>query len=88
MTKPKPPWSLPLIDSTLEWMKKNNIPLTKENYVHVNSLGQINSDDLDGEAEADLPREIQAAELRRLRAIRRADREFLKAIGVDAEEAK
>jgi hypothetical protein len=81
-----------LTNYTIEWMKKHRVPLTKENYVHIDSLGQISADELDGEAEADLPREIQAAELRAKRkveqAIRRADCELMRQMGISMEDSK
>ena len=44
------------INYTLDWMKKNKIPLTKENYRHIECIGQ-QTDELD--AEAELPPELQ-----------------------------
>jgi len=48
------------MDFVLEWMKKNNIPVTRENYVALNTLGDADgSDMLDAEQEAELPAELQ-----------------------------
>lgn len=68
------------INYVLDWMRANKVPLTKENYLHINYLGQdVPEEPLDGELEAEIPREILAAELR---AIRRADQKFLRAVGI------
>lgn len=71
------------IDYTVMWMKKHNVPLTAENYLHIQFLGQnVPEPPYDGELEAELPREIQAAELRAKRKIEAADRKFLRDAGV------
>jgi hypothetical protein len=48
------------MDELLEYMKKNNIPLTRENYIGLNWAGDLDpAKPLDAELEADLPKEIQ-----------------------------
>jgi hypothetical protein len=61
-------------DATVEWMKANNVPLTRENYLQVAYMCQTPTED----AEMEIPAEILLAE-RRL--IARKDREFLREIG-------
>lgn len=52
-------------DWLLEWMKKNNIPVTRKNYVTLNSLGdEYGKDMLDAENEAELPQELQHPDFR------------------------
>lgn len=47
-------------DYTLEYLKKNNIPVTRENYVGLNFLGDYDPKEaLPAELEADLPKELQ-----------------------------
>jgi hypothetical protein len=47
-------------DPLLDWMKKKNIPLTRENYILLNWGGEKNPDEpLDPESEAELPEEFQ-----------------------------
>lgn len=70
------------IDSTLAFMRKHKVPLTRANYIHIDSLGQISLDDVDGEVEADIPDAILVAEER---AIRRADRKFLREVGITGD---
>jgi transcriptional regulator of met regulon len=62
----------------LDWMKAHNVPLTKENYLHIEYMGQEIPEG--AELESELPREIQAAEIR---AIRRADKKFLREAGIN-----
>ena len=42
MNPDKPASKSPIMpkDYTLAWMKANNIPLTKENYLHIEYMGQ------------------------------------------------
>lgn len=48
------------MDHVLEYMKKNNIPVTRENYVLINWLGEYSADEeLPAELEAELPTELQ-----------------------------
>ena len=49
------------MDIVLEAMKKNNIPLTRENYLHIAYMGAP-PDEIGGEIEASIPREIRDAE--------------------------
>ena len=42
-------------DYVLEWMKKNKVPLTKENYLQINYMGQ----EVPPEADQDLPPELK-----------------------------
>jgi hypothetical protein len=60
---------------TVEWMKANNLPLTRENYLYVAYMGNPPLED----AEVEIPVEILRVE-RRL--IARKDIEFLRAVGV------
>lgn len=47
-------------DYILEYLKENKIPVTRENYILVNSLGDNDgSQPLDAEDEAELPEELQ-----------------------------
>ena len=46
-----------MTDHILEWMKKNNVPLTRENYLEIAYMGD--DPNLDAEAEAALPEEIR-----------------------------
>jgi len=39
----------------LEWMKENQVPLTKENYLHINYMGQ----EIPDGADEDLPAELK-----------------------------
>ena len=48
------------MDCVLEWMKKNDVPLTRQNYLTLAYLGDI--PDLDAESESMLPPEIQNEE--------------------------
>lgn len=43
-------------DYVLEWMKEHNVPLTRENYLHINYLGQ----EIPPGAEENLPEELQS----------------------------
>jgi hypothetical protein len=45
------------MDCVLEWMKKNDVPLTRKNYLDLAYLGDL--PDLDAESESMLPPEIQ-----------------------------
>jgi hypothetical protein len=45
------------MDCVLEWMKANDVPLTRENYLYVAYMGDV--PDLDAEGESMLPPEIQ-----------------------------
>jgi hypothetical protein len=65
-------------DEIVKWLKKEGLPVTKENWLRVNFMGSL-PDEIDGELEAEIPREVRAAELR---AIRRADQKFLRAVGI------
>jgi len=46
------------MDHVLEYMKKRGIPITRENYLFWNFLGDP-PDELDAELEAELPEEIK-----------------------------
>lgn len=45
----------------LEYMKKNNIPLTRENYLNINYMGNP-PEELGAEQEFEIPEEIQDKE--------------------------
>lgn len=47
-----------MIDHTLEYMKKNNVPLTRENYLDYAYLGNP-PEALDAEEEAQLPEQFR-----------------------------
>jgi hypothetical protein len=47
-------------DYTLEYLKKHDIPVTRENYVLLNWLGDVAPDNLPAELEAELPKELQS----------------------------
>ena len=61
------------INSTVAFLKKHGIPLSLQNYLDVEFLGNPPAE-IDGEVEAELPREIIAFEKR---ALRKQDRKFL-----------
>jgi hypothetical protein len=61
-------------DVTLDWMKSNNVPLTRENYLQVAYMGQPLTED----AEVEIPAEILRVERR---IVARKDREFLREVG-------
>ena len=42
-------------DYVLEWMKENRVPLTKENYLHINYMGQ----EIPDGAEEEVPDELK-----------------------------
>ncbi len=63
-------------DYVLAWMRAHKVPLTKENYLHINYMGQ---EIPEGAEEYDIPREIVAAEKR---AVRRADKRLLRQMGI------
>ena len=44
----------------LDYMKKHNIPLTRENYLAIAYFGDP-PDELDAEGEAEIPEEIQSS---------------------------
>jgi hypothetical protein len=46
------------MDHVLDYMKKNNLPLTREKYLEMAYLGNPPAE-LDAEEEAELPREFQ-----------------------------
>ena len=46
-------------DPLAQWMRKKNIPLTRDNYIDLN-WGEARPDPWDAEAEAMLPDELQA----------------------------
>jgi hypothetical protein len=46
---------------TLELMKKRNIPLTRQNYLHVEYMGNP-PEEIGGEIEAEIPWEIKHAD--------------------------
>lgn len=50
-------------DPILDWMKKYGVPLTRENYLDLNYLGNV-PDEIGPEIEAELPREVQLPEWR------------------------
>jgi hypothetical protein len=45
------------MDCVLEWMKANDVPLTRQNYLNLAYMGDV--PDLDAESESMLPPEIQ-----------------------------
>jgi hypothetical protein len=61
-------------DVTLDWMKSNNVPLTRENYLQVAYMGQPPTED----AEVEIPAEILRIERR---IVARKDAEFLREVG-------
>jgi ribosomal protein L37E len=67
------------LDGTVQLMAKHGIPITRENYLMLAFGGTMPDEPLDEEIEAEIPREVLAAEKRR---IRKADREFLRAVGI------
>jgi hypothetical protein len=47
-------------DPIIEYMKENDIPVTRDNYIGLNWLGDYDpSEPLPAELEADLPEELQ-----------------------------
>lgn len=49
-----------MIDYTMEYLKKNNIPITRKNYIEMNFMGDYPADQpLPAELEASLPEELQ-----------------------------
>jgi hypothetical protein len=46
-------------DSTVAWLKEHGIPVTRENYLRLQFLGNPPDEPLDGEIEAELPRFLQ-----------------------------
>ena len=47
-------------DGTVRLLVEHGIPVTRENYIRLASLGSVNPDEpLDGELEAELPEELQ-----------------------------
>lgn len=51
------------MDIIVDYLKKHNIPVTRENYVALNTLGdETGKTVLDGENEAELPEELQKGE--------------------------
>jgi len=48
-------------DPVLEWMRKHGVPLTRQNYLDLNYLGNPSST-IDPEIEAELPEEVQLPE--------------------------
>jgi hypothetical protein len=49
-------------DGTIKLLKKLRIPLTRENYLRLAFAGNPPKEPLDGEIEAELPRELQMAD--------------------------
>jgi hypothetical protein len=49
------------VDIVLEAMRKNNVPLTRENYLHIAYMGDV-PEEIGGEIEASIPKEIGEAE--------------------------
>ncbi len=41
------------MDNGVAWLKKNNLPLTRKNWLELNYLGDV--PELDGESEAEIP---------------------------------
>ena len=62
------------MNHTIEFMKRNHIPLTRENYLQIEYLGQV-PEELDGELEAEIARVFDAL-----------DAEFLKSAGIEPTE--
>jgi hypothetical protein len=48
-------------DIVLAAMRKNNVPLTRENYLYIAYMGDV-PDEIGGEIEASIPQEIRDAE--------------------------
>lgn len=47
-------------DIILKYMEENHIPVTRENYIEINSMGdQDPNEEMDPELEAELPEELQ-----------------------------
>ena len=65
-------------DGIVEQLKELHLPVTRENYLMLAFAGKPPKEPLDGEIEEMIPREVLAAERR---AIRRADKKFLRDIG-------
>jgi hypothetical protein len=65
-------------DGTVDLLKQLGLPLTRQNYLSLAFAGNPPEEPLDREIEEMIPREILAAEKR---AIRRADKKFLRDIG-------
>jgi len=61
-------------DCVIEFLRKHNIPLTRENYISVAYLGQP-PDELDAEVEGDIAR-----------AFAHIDDEFLRSAGIEPLE--
>ena len=55
------------MDHVLEHMKKRGIPITRENYLFWNWLGDPPPEPLDPELEAELPEELQRWKTRKTR---------------------
>jgi hypothetical protein len=49
----------PIIDGTLALLKEIGLPLTRENYLMLAFAGKPPQEPLDGEIEAELPKEFQ-----------------------------
>ena len=67
---------------TLAYMKKHRIPITRENYLAIEYMGNPPEEPLDGEIEAELPPSLQreSGEFRRL--LTYADKKLLRQMGV------
>jgi hypothetical protein len=50
-------------DPILTWMRKNDVPITRENYLAINYLGNVPTE-IGPEIEAELPPEVQLPEWR------------------------
>jgi hypothetical protein len=51
-------WRCPMADSVIEFMKRHNIPMTRENYLDVAYMGNP-PEVLDAEEEYNLPEQFQ-----------------------------
>ena len=46
------------MDHVLDWMKKNDVPLTRKNYLEIAYMGDPPPEPLDAELEAEIPEEL------------------------------
>ena len=54
-----------MTDYVLDYMKKNDIPMTRKNYIELNWMGQADPNQpLPAELEAEMPEELQHSDLK------------------------
>ena len=52
-----------MIDHVIDYMKKNDIPVTRENYIEINWMGEVDpKQPLPAELEAEMPEALQIKE--------------------------